>query len=1055
MIRILHLSDIHYDFSMSLDFKSFIMEPLMHDLANYKKERDFDLLIISGDLINKGGNKEDITITFLDFEEKFILPLLKVLDLSKDECFFVPGNHDIDRTLDDDITETGMEHYLGSVNIINQYIDANREKKIKDILPGMRRIIPYKEFERQFYLKYNEKHRLTNFESLFIKNINGLKVGISCFNSSWRCYDSTKDKGKIILGERQIINSTDFMKDLDVKIALMHHPLDWFNDIEKKYMDSFIKSDYDLLFCGHTHQGSSCSETSGVYGNILISRAPANWQYSIRESSIDYLNGYSIVDYEYENECITVHNRMLSYEHKKYVPNVHLGTDDGIKHFKIWSPEDKHKRLRKFEIARAIDDIYIPLLNEDLLSYRTETCAPKSIDELFICPSLVKRINLEEDKETCIDSIEELCSMDENIILLGTKESGKTMLLDKLLILFARDISKYQKIPVLIKFNSIQNRIETLVAQYLKVKIKEVEKFLKEQRVVLLLDDVSFDRGNEYTLSTLKKFIETYEKTSVIITSFCRTNKKIPIPLIENAFFCSFQIMYISEFKTKEIRQLIQKWFANKKESSLIPKVGKILNTFMALNLPRTPLAVSMFLWIIEQQEDYKPVNQAAMLENYIQNLFKKQRRAVLSSDFDYKNKEWLLSEIAYNMYRNNHEQYYIAKNDLIGFITEYLKDKKFSFDSTKILNDFLKAGILFEENKENEYIITFQFNCFFEYFLTKKMEFDRGFREFVLNEGNFLKFVNEIDYYTALKRDQIDILEDLLSRLDGGFNELEKIIQKLPNGYDTLFLTKDDSIFDDINIEKITEKGKPTQKELDELQDEALEKYPMENKVCKKEDALDPLEKLDKLWELTAKVLKNTEEIKKGDLKAEGIKKVITSGQALSCLYKSYIVKQLLTNKNKLSPQVTENMELLTIFMPLVCESVLYTFVGTGKLSVVLEEKIKAEINNLEISDYEKFVSVFLLADIKLDCNELVGVKDLIRQTRHTYIYDLILFKLLSYYLLRSKNKETDEKLLNILADVQIKCKHKNKSQKGEIIMSYKKLKREKGKEINQMEER
>jgi predicted NACHT family NTPase len=115
-----------------------------------------------------------------------------------------------------------------------------------------------------------------------------------------------------------------------------------------------------------------------------------------------------------------------------------------------------------------------------------------------------------------------------------------------------------------------------------------------------------------------------------------------------------------------------------------------IILIFSTLNIPRTPLAVSMFLWIIEQQENYKPINNATMLENFIERLFKKQSSSeIYSEKFDYRNKERLLAEISFFMYSNKQINYRVSKRDLIKFIYDHLRALKFGFQEDEVLNEF------------------------------------------------------------------------------------------------------------------------------------------------------------------------------------------------------------------------------------------------------------------------------------------------------------------------------------------------------------------------------
>ena len=126
----------------------------------------------------------------------------------------------------------------------------------------------------------------------------------------------------------------------------------------------------------------------------------------------------------------------------------------------------------------------------------------------------------------------------------------------------------------------------------------------------------------------------------IICTSIQISEGQIPLNFFDNILFSKLHILNIKYFKSKQIRELTEKWFSkidlpNKKE-----KIEKIINLLKVFELPRTPLSISMFLWILETQEDYQPINQAVMLENFIEKMFKKHSKTeVYFSDFDYKNK--------------------------------------------------------------------------------------------------------------------------------------------------------------------------------------------------------------------------------------------------------------------------------------------------------------------------------------------------------------------------------------------------------------------------------
>jgi hypothetical protein len=90
-ITILHLSDLHYDPKRRVD-QGIVLKALWDDLATLCEEGiSPDLIIFSGDLVNKG----DDASAYEEAKENFIEPLLKTTGLHSDCLFIVPGNHDV------------------------------------------------------------------------------------------------------------------------------------------------------------------------------------------------------------------------------------------------------------------------------------------------------------------------------------------------------------------------------------------------------------------------------------------------------------------------------------------------------------------------------------------------------------------------------------------------------------------------------------------------------------------------------------------------------------------------------------------------------------------------------------------------------------------------------------------------------------------------------------------------------------------------------------------------------------------------------------------------
>ena len=54
IMRIVHISDFHLDFSSIEDLRNYIIKPLKEDLLEFHNNREIDLILFSGDMVDKG-----------------------------------------------------------------------------------------------------------------------------------------------------------------------------------------------------------------------------------------------------------------------------------------------------------------------------------------------------------------------------------------------------------------------------------------------------------------------------------------------------------------------------------------------------------------------------------------------------------------------------------------------------------------------------------------------------------------------------------------------------------------------------------------------------------------------------------------------------------------------------------------------------------------------------------------------------------------------------------------------------------------------------------------
>jgi len=315
-MRIVHLSDIHLSNDNYLEFKNNFRDALIADLVNYNNHIKIDVIVITGDLVDKGGDslyeikgfedKSKYKSPYYIFEEIFIQPIINALNFSKDNFLFIPGNHDVNEN-----NIFLREEY----KLYNELTLENCEKYLKDNLTYKysERIKEFKEFERYFHEK-NNKYFFTENESTYTYEFNNKKIGFLLINDSWRCRSiKFKDEDdKIYFGKQQLYDGYEKLKrnETKINIVLFHHPPSSF--YEENEIIGFLnrKEDVDVLLFGHYHSSQSYNYITHSGGCFYL-RSKASFL-KPDEKDLDYIPGYQIIDIDVD------FYKIIKIEHKRY-----------------------------------------------------------------------------------------------------------------------------------------------------------------------------------------------------------------------------------------------------------------------------------------------------------------------------------------------------------------------------------------------------------------------------------------------------------------------------------------------------------------------------------------------------------------------------------------------------------------------------------------------------------------------------------------------------------------------------------------------------------------
>ncbi|MGB3778398.1 MAG: metallophosphoesterase, partial [Tunicatimonas sp.] len=303
-MRIVQLSDIHLSKYNLEDLKNYYLRALIEDLKKFSEEKPIDVILFTGDLVDKGGESLGMK-PYHVFQDKVIKPITEALNLTTDQVLLLPGNHDVNRHEIGEFVEAGLCSKLDSSKANEILLETNTE--FTDV---NRRIEKFKSFESEFH-ENNSNYVYSNNESTSVLEENGNKVGFALINDSWRCSASLTQEQHFI-GYNQLFKTEQlFSKEGAVlNIAAFHHPLNAINQDESDEVENILKSkSFDIAFFGHSHKHEAKALASATGGYLTINgRAAFNQP---EEKIAKFQPGYNILDVDPGERCYTLFARLF------------------------------------------------------------------------------------------------------------------------------------------------------------------------------------------------------------------------------------------------------------------------------------------------------------------------------------------------------------------------------------------------------------------------------------------------------------------------------------------------------------------------------------------------------------------------------------------------------------------------------------------------------------------------------------------------------------------------------------------------------------------------
>ena len=742
-LHILHISDIHYSKERWHDIRV-VVNAMLGDLRTLAQDGlSPNIIIISGDVAQDADEDGVYQAAYNDVIE----PLIDLTGCH-DTVFIVPGNHDAQRSAIE-MHVALQNHTLDACRDRTTLNTNSRTKELNDLISS--------KFSRfhSFAAGIRSKWVLeTNplYESFYVKPLDLVVVAANTAALSYGGLYKT-DERMLLFPEQSLYNAINDAPNASTKLFIAHHPSTWLAEFCETDIDALIERSFDYCLYGHLHNEKPICSRS-INGTVF--RYQAGALFTDRQR----YNGYAIVSHCTETKHVRVTLRRYWDKRAKFDD-----ATDQIEAGRYYSSPEAESYWRTFPTELNVELVRQWLTRhpaKDLKDEFDTNLSDKPLSEIFVEPP----ITLEADpsimdkrasKQKTI-TINDILDSQVNYQIFGEREFGKTALLQQM----ARrclDKACYGnsfRVPFLLRFVDIKppiDRLMRLLREQLPGELPAgvtIEKIMTAGVATILIDDVLF--GASGHCKVLREFVKRYPRPQIVLAGKRDVYEGFGVvPALDIGV--PLTPLFLQQFSRHKMRELVSKWNGSH-ETDTNAVLDRVCNDIIYLNVPFTGVNGTIFLTILDSYAQ-TPINRATLIERFVEVLLRKnQAREILRETYDFKIKTDYLSRIAEHMVRR--QTYALPFRDIVDITQEYFDRRGFNLKAGEWINTFVESRVLQEAND----VVNFRYRAFFEYFVGLRMSADKDFRSFVLSEDNCPRYVNEIEYYSAIQREDEELIE-------------------------------------------------------------------------------------------------------------------------------------------------------------------------------------------------------------------------------------------------------------------------------------------------------
>lgn len=989
-MKILHLSDFHYGSDSYTKFSdNKIIDELCLSLLKHKNT--VELVIFSGDLVNKGGVEKD----FYDAQNYLLKRIAETLNISIERIILTCGNHDVNRGCKLTSLETFFERDIRDSDSLNKFVLENDQ----DFINSTNCLQNYNKFNESIYTDDSEFHQLFTIHKIEKES---KIVGILSINSSWRAIDDDC-KGKLLFPKVLLENALLKLKDCYCKFVVIHHPLFYFKDFNYKELQELIHKEFDIIFSGHVHQSeinTHYKQNNGIFATVSSATLTYDKSYI----------GYSINEYDFLSK-----SQVISTEVKLNDQNKFIESYSAVIPIPCSIEKDNQNKIRN----KIQSKISLELANgrDLLLNLNVEDENEEIFNELFNTPIIKTKTKTEistSDSQSNFD-FEKILINENNYFIYGFDKSGKSSLLKYIQIRHLKRYSTFGNIPFYIDFKELAPVISedwdiiNYISKYFEMSKNKTIELINKHSFRLLIDN--FD-PNCYLMKIISDFLIRYPNVNFIICCDHLTSR-----IVENYNIGEreYQKLYLHDITRKEVRQYTKKYTGQTDTNDQL--LDRIVSFCKQLEMPLNYWTVSIMLLIYKKSSFDSSKNLFELLDLSVDEILNKKRLTLTQSRLSFKQIKGLCGRLASHLLLEHSRSIYSASYSviLIFLEKEVKKNVRLTANAKEILDYLIISGVLKEKEDTN---FTFRLNGFFEYFVAYDMSQNDTLKQIILSDDSiYLSFKNEIEIYSGMENGDIKFLNEIYCKTKIFFENTNKSFKELGTADQILTIKEQDDV--DGNNRKIAENIKPLipydEETRDMLKDES---DPVNiNSAITAKKIFDTSVLTSEIYEryisILARVFKTMDEINDPQVLNDIFDLLLET----YINFGFYMIKEFKDQSNitKNAQEVDSNnniIELLKKFIPIITQVSFSDGIAHYNIEAIIEKKIDELKLDSRKNQYYLFTLYFVLMDID-EKNILKYTNDVLELLHIGILRYSTILKLNYYY---SFNGQRNKKIADFL---------------------------------------